>query len=84
MGSLPEEVAMTAHVMDSPALTPAATRCPGCGSRYTTWVDAANQDNFLCKTCGACWHPAAGLVDRVDPRQCPGCSLGRVCAAAAQ
>ena len=73
---------MTTHVMGSPALTSAATRCPGCGSTHTTWVDAANQDNFLCKTCGACWHPAAGRLDRVDPQHCPGCSLGRICQAA--
>jgi DNA-directed RNA polymerase subunit RPC12/RpoP len=73
---------MTAQTTGFPTLTSTATRCPGCGSTYTTWVDAAGQDNFLCKTCGACWHPAAGHADRVDPQQCPGCSLRRICEAA--
>ena len=73
---------MTAYVTDSPAPAGTATRCPGCGSSHTTWVRAGAQDNFLCKTCGACWHPAAGHTDRIDPQQCPGCSLRRVCLAA--
>ncbi|MGE5132426.1 MAG: hypothetical protein ACM32E_05880 [Gemmatimonadota bacterium] len=73
---------MTAYAMDSPGLATTATRCPGCGSNHTAWVDAAGQDNFLCKTCGACWHPATGRLERVDPRDCPGCGLGRICAAA--
>jgi hypothetical protein len=70
---------MTAQLTDSTILTSAATCCRGCGSSHTTWVDAAAQDNFLCKTCGTCWHPATGRIDRVDPQQCPGCSLGRIC-----
>ena len=73
---------MTANLTDQLAPASTASRCPGCGSSYTTWVDTAAQENFLCKTCGACWHPAAGHVDRVDPRQCPGCSLSRSGAAA--
>lgn len=73
---------MTTAVMHSPTLTSAATRCPGCGSSYTAWAVTAAQQNFLCKTCGACWHPAAGRTDRVDPRDCPGCSLRRICRAA--
>lgn len=73
---------MMAFVMPSPALTGTAARCPGCGSSRTTWVDAKDAQNFLCKTCGACWHPASGRAERVDPRQCPGCSLRRVCRAA--
>ena len=73
---------MATQVMGSAAQTTAATRCPGCGSSFTTWVDSAAQANFLCKTCGACWHPAAGHTDRVDPQQCPGCSLRRICRAA--
>ena len=73
---------MDAHVMESAAVPGTATRCRGCGSSHTTWVAAAAQRNVLCKTCGACWHPAAGRIDRVDPRQCPGCSLRRICRAA--
>ncbi len=73
---------MTAYLTPLPALTGTAPRCPGCGSSRTTWVDAAAERNFLCKTCGTCWHPAADAADRVDPRQCPGCNLRRICLAA--
>lgn len=65
-----------------PAATTTATRCPGCGSDRTIWTQAATQHNFLCKTCGTCWHPAPGMADRVDPRGCPGCGLRRICLAA--
>ena len=54
---------MTASTMNIRPLTASTTRCPGCGSSHTTWVAAAAQDNLLCKTCGACWHPAAGRAD---------------------
>ena len=73
---------MTTNLMGPTGLTSTATRCPGCGSSHTAWVDTVAQDNLLCKTCGACWHQAAGHVDRVDPQQCPGCSLRRICAVA--
>ncbi len=67
----------------SPAAEPGTrVRCPGCGSSYTTKVATAAGDNLLCKTCGTCWHTGFGPAARVDVRQCPGCSLRRVCTAA--
>ncbi len=76
------EVTMTANLMRPVAPGHAATRCPGCGSSHTAWVDTVAQDNVLCRTCGACWHPAAGHLERVSPQRCPGCALRRVCLAA--
>ncbi len=73
---------MTANLIAPAGMTSTATRCPGCGSSHTTWAATAVQDNFLCKTCGACWHPSAVCVDRVNPQQCPGCSLRRICTVA--
>lgn len=76
---------MIADLIQAPELTAtaAAVRCPGCGSARTARVAPQAQDNLLCKTCGACWHLVAGRADRVSPRQCPGCSLRRICEAAA-
>lgn len=76
---------MTADLMRAPEFTAAAVaiRCPGCGSSHTARVSTPAQDNLLCKTCGTCWHPVTGGVERVSPRQCLGCSLRRVCEAAA-
>ncbi len=74
---------MTADLMEAPEFTATAVRCPGCGSTHTATVSTRAQDNLLCKTCGSCWHPAAGGGKRVSPRQCPGCSLRRICEAAA-
>lgn len=73
---------MTTNLTEPARLTSTRARCPGCGSTYTAWVATAVQDNFLCKTCGACWHPAAGHTYRVNPQQCLGCGLRRVCVAA--
>jgi DNA-directed RNA polymerase subunit RPC12/RpoP len=62
-------------------------RCPGCGSSFTRPVSAAPgsplRGNLLCTTCGTCWHPTPAGARRADPRQCPGCSLRRICTAAA-
>lgn len=66
----------------SSAVTTTATRCPGCGSGRVAWTETAGQHNFLCKTCGTCWHPATGQAERVDPLRCPGCSLSGICRAA--
>ncbi len=74
---------MTASLMEPPVFSATAARCPGCGSTRTARVSAPAQENLLCKTCGSCWHPVAGGVERVSPRQCPGCGLRRVCLAAA-
>ncbi|MGE5291123.1 MAG: hypothetical protein ACM3ML_28780 [Micromonosporaceae bacterium] len=75
---------MTANLMEAPEFTAAtAIRCPGCGSTHTARVSTPAQDNLLCKTCGTCWHPVASGTERVSPRQCPGCSLRRICEAAA-
>lgn len=73
---------MVTNVIRSTTPSATATRCPGCGSRYTVWVDTGAQQNFLCRTCGSCWHPAVGRTDRVDPLECPGCGLRRICLAA--
>ncbi len=74
---------MTADLMEAPEFAATAVRCPGCGSTHTAQASTGVQDNLLCKTCGTCWHPVAGRAERVSPRQCPGCSLQRICLAAA-
>jgi hypothetical protein len=74
---------MSADLMEAPELTGIAIRCPGCGSFHTAAVNTAVQHNVLCKTCGSCWHLAGGNAERIDPRQCPGCALRRICTAAA-
>jgi DNA-directed RNA polymerase subunit RPC12/RpoP len=80
-----QEVTMTT----TPTMPLARTgvRCPGCGSSITRPVNAAApgnppRDNLLCTTCGTCWHLTPAGAERVDPRQCPGCSLRRICTAA--
>ena len=53
--------------------------CPVCrNGRFTPVFDGV-QTNMLCEECGACWHPCADLICRVDPEVCPGCDLRPVC-----
>jgi hypothetical protein len=51
---------------------PLAT-CPECSSSRITAVAAEDETNFLCDTCGRCWHVELARVSRVDPLGCPGC-----------
>ncbi|HXP21506.1 MAG TPA: hypothetical protein VN840_17825 [Streptosporangiaceae bacterium] len=60
----------------------AAVRCPGCDSRYATWVSTSVQENLLCLTCGACWHGTGATWERVSMRDCAGCDYQAVCLAA--
>jgi hypothetical protein len=50
-------------------------QCPGCGSDHLeSVVEARVQDvNFLCRSCGRCWHVTLGRVSRVAPQTCFGC-----------
>lgn len=73
---------MYADLSEPPVLAGTGARCPGCDSRFATWVTAGAQPNLLCLTCGACWHASAGQWQRVSMRDCPGCDYQAVCLAA--
>ena len=47
--------------------------CPACGSENLIAVAAEDETNFLCESCGRCWHVEFVRVTRVDPETCPGC-----------
>ncbi len=47
------------------------TRCPQCGGRDFQCVSDGELTNFLCLTCGCCWHLELGWVHRVDPVHLP-------------
>jgi len=56
--------------------------CPACGSADLEPIVAidAEQVNFLCGTCGRCWHVELGFVSRVRPANCHGCTNQGGCA----
>ncbi len=70
---------MSTYLMDPIGVVGSETQCPGCGSRFTAWVNDGELDNLFCKTCGSCWHETA----RVDVSECPGCQFQDVCRVAA-
>lgn len=54
--------------------------CPTCGrDGQLIATDDGELVNFLCRTCGTCWHPELGWLRRVDPDHCPGCALSGIC-----
>jgi hypothetical protein len=53
--------------------------CPECGEGTLQPVFDTELTNFLCRDCGACWHPELAWVHRVNPATCPGCSERGVC-----
>lgn len=54
-------------------------RCWDCGSPSLRAVSDGEDTNFVCLSCGACWHVALGQVHRVDPTTCPGCDALSLC-----
>ena len=56
--------------------------CPECGNGRLQAVFDGEVTNFLCRSCGNCWHPELAWVQRVNPATCPGCSSREVCATA--
>jgi nitroimidazol reductase NimA-like FMN-containing flavoprotein (pyridoxamine 5'-phosphate oxidase superfamily) len=56
--------------------------CPRCGSIELGEVTNGETVNYLCSTCGACWHVELGWVRRVRPDRCPGCPSRPICTAA--
>ena len=46
---------------------PPPVPCWGCGSSPLRAVFDGDATNFVCRTCGACWHVSLGHVHRVDP-----------------
>ena len=63
---------------------PPPMTCPGCNAVGLLAVSDGWDTNFLCPTCGACWHFELGWISRVDPTTCPGCPDRDVCLAATQ
>jgi hypothetical protein len=56
--------------------------CPAClGALEPTASEG--RANFLCTSCGCCWHMLLGYLSVVDPRTCPGCRLRGLCDPAA-
>lgn len=60
----------------------ALRHCPNCGDKPIRAVSDGEDTNFLCLSCGHCWHIELGWVHRVDPATCPGCPGQPVCTAA--
>lgn len=58
---------------------PSPGRCWECGSPSLRAVSDGDDTNFVCPSCGACWHVALGRVHRVDPVTCPGCEARPLC-----
>ena len=56
--------------------------CPECQNGRLEAVSDGDLTNFVCHTCGTCWHPELDWVERVDPATCPGCPSSEVCLAA--
>ena len=48
--------------------------CPECGAEPMRAVSDGFGTNFYCASCGACWFFTMGVLGRVDPFNCPGCS----------
>lgn len=55
--------------------------CPACSADDLEAVSDAEDTNFRCPSCGACWHVELGWVRRVDPRHCPNCPHREECMA---
>ena len=55
--------------------------CPNCGASEFETVNDGDDVNFLCLSCGLCWHVELGYVSRVDPVTCPGCDRHDECLA---
>jgi|GEM_PF-3160946 len=57
--------------------------CPECANGVLQAVSDGELTNFLCSSCGHCWHAELGWTHRIDPATCPGCDSKQVCLTAA-
>jgi hypothetical protein len=48
--------------------------CPACDTHSLHPVANLNAPRWLCSSCGRCWTPLHGHLDRVDPWTCAGCA----------
>lgn len=55
------------------ALAP-PTACPACGAEPLRPVAAGDRTNFLCRSCGRCWHQELSWFSQVDPHACGTCT----------
>lgn len=53
--------------------------CPNCGNGRLQAVSDGELTNFVCTTCGSCWHPELDWVNRINPTTCPGCPERATC-----
>jgi hypothetical protein len=53
--------------------------CRRCGGTSMVPVSDGEMTNFVCISCGACWHVEMGWMSRVSPATCPGCALRTSC-----
>lgn len=53
--------------------------CPACGGGDMRAVTDGFETNFLCSSCGKCWHVSFGRASQVDPASCPGCERASAC-----
>ena len=53
--------------------------CPECHEGKLQANFDGEQTNFLCRSCGLCWHPELDWVSRVNPSTCPGCPERDIC-----
>lgn len=59
--------------LDLSGLLRAPERCPSCVAATLVAVDDANVTNFLCLSCGDCFHVELGRISVVDPHTCTAC-----------
>jgi hypothetical protein len=48
--------------------------CPACDTPNLHPVANLTAPRWLCSSCGRCWTPRHGHLDRVDPWTCAGCA----------
>ena len=48
----------------------APSACPGCGAEPLRAVVDDERTNFLCRSCGRCWHQELSRTSEVDPHAC--------------
>jgi len=53
--------------------------CPRCHGEALRPVSTEHDTNFLCSTCGTCWHLRGGVLVQVEQRTCPGCPEHNFC-----
>jgi hypothetical protein len=57
-------------------------RCPSCLGNVRPAV-VNGRVNFVCASCGCCWHVFLGYLSLIDPRTCEGCDVRSLCSTSA-